>query len=433
MTLMDVVKATWPFGIVSDALRVLVNTEPAISISTSEKVGIECVDSAVLKYYPNLLGSVHACLAVFGAMALKGRTKPLSLIFETASGYGKTATLQMVFPMADSGLDQYVYRSDKFTPKAFVSHAASVKEAELSKIDLLPKLENKVLVTKELAPILRGREEELKENFSTLISVLDGKGFTSDTGMRGQRGYDRPLLFNWVGATTPLPASTHRLMAQLGTRLLFFEVPAVEPTEDELVAYAQSDTAGEAEIECQKAVNRFLGDFFKQHPIGSMEPKELPIPQDRLRTLVRWAKFVTRGRAEVKFEKDGNWDSAKPVAVAKPEGPWKVITYFQDLARGHALIHGRTEVSDADIEFIAEVALSSLPGHLRPIVRELHHSGTANSTTCAKLCEVSQPTARKYFQEIAILGIAELSKGSPESNEPDQLRLATEYSWLLKP
>jgi len=117
------------------------------------------------------------------------------------------------------------YRSDKFTPKAFVTHAANIKKDELAQIDLLPKLNGKVLLTKELAPLFRGREEDLKDNFSILISVLDGKGFTSDSGTHGRRGYSEPVLFNWIGATTPLPPSTHRLMSQLGTRLCFTSFP----------------------------------------------------------------------------------------------------------------------------------------------------------------------------------------------------------------
>jgi hypothetical protein len=410
-------------------------TNTAIEILTSTRCPaadpsrIEYVDSFVRHYYPNLLGSVHACLAVFGAMALKGRTKPLSLIFETASGYGKTATLQMVFPTANSGLKTIVYRSDKFTPKAFVTHAASIAESKLEERDLLPKLENKVLVTKELAPILRGREEELQDNFSVLISVLDGKGFTSDTGMRGQRGYERSIIFNWVGATTPLPASTHRLMAQLGTRLLFFEVPAIEPSEEELVAYAERDDAGNAEDKCQNAVNLFPSEFFKHYPVGSVPSEALPISRDRLRVLVRWARLLMQGRAEVKCEREGSGE-LRPVAVGTPEGPFKVINYFKDLARGHALIQGRTEVTDADIAFVGEVALSSLPGHLRPIVRELRRTGEADSPTCASLCQVSRTTVRRYFQELVLLGIATLAKGSPETNQPDRLMLEEPYQWL---
>ncbi len=96
----------------------------------------------------------------------------------------------MAFPLKGRELEKHVYRSDKFTPKAFVSHAASVSAAGSSSQDrLAPKAGlRQILITKEMAPIFRGREEELKESFSMLISVLDGKGFTSDTGMRGQRG-----------------------------------------------------------------------------------------------------------------------------------------------------------------------------------------------------------------------------------------------------
>ena len=140
-----------------------------------------------------------------------------------------------------------MYRSDKFTPKSFVSHAANGATNELETIDMLPKLNGKVLITKELAPLVRGRTEEMQENFSVIISVPDGKGFQSDSGMRDRRGYDGPIVFNWLGATTPLPAATHRMMAQLGTRWLFYEVPSKEPREEELVEYCRPNDRQERE------------------------------------------------------------------------------------------------------------------------------------------------------------------------------------------
>lgn len=289
------------------------------------------VDPVVREHYPALVETVHACLAVFGSMALAGRTKPVSLILETASGYGKSAALQMFFPVAGNGAfegtRQYVYRSDKFSPKSFVSHVANVKSHDLAGVDLLPKLKNNVLVTKELAPIFRGREEEMQENFSTLISVLDGQGFTSDSGTRGKRGYEESILSNLLGATTPVPPKTHRMMSQLGTRLLFYEVPATQPTEAQLIEYCERDQAGEAEKKSQNAVNRFLAVFFKQHPIGQLPQPEVSIAKIHRKALVRWATLVTRGRAEIKCEQvERVWE---PVAAGTPEGPFKVINYFK--------------------------------------------------------------------------------------------------------
>ena len=267
-----------------------------------------------------------------------GLTAGGTAAFYTFTTYMQTFVRLSVGLTADqtpgSPVKNHVYRSDKFSPKSFVTHAAALASNELDARDLLPRLANKVLVTKELAPIFRGREEELQSNFSVLISVLDGKGFTSDSGMRGQRGYDTPILFNWLGATTPLPPTTHRMMAQLGTRLLFYEVPAIEPTEEQLMDYAEKDDAGEAEVECQKAVNSFLADFFSRHPVGSYPADDMPIPEELLRQIVRWAKLLAHGRAEIKFEKVGpDW---RPVAVGTPEGPFKIVNYLKEIARGHA-------------------------------------------------------------------------------------------------
>ena len=90
-------------------------------------------------------------------------------------------------------LTGYIYRCDTFSPKAFVSHAANVKVEQLKNIDLLPKIDLKLLITKELAPVFRGKQDELIDRFSILISVLDGRGFVSSSGSRGTRGYDYPI------------------------------------------------------------------------------------------------------------------------------------------------------------------------------------------------------------------------------------------------
>jgi len=296
--------------------------------------------------------------------------------------------------------------------------------------DLLPKLKGKVLLTKELAPIFRGRSEQLEENFNILIGVLDGKGFTSDSGMLGRRGYERSVLFNWCGATTPLPPRTHRLMAQLGTRLLFFEVPAIGLTEEDLLQYAAREDSGEAEEECQRAVNEFLVAFFGQHQVGGVPPEEITIPKDVLREIVQLSQLIVRSRVEVRYERDlGEWE---PVAVGQCEGPWKVVNALKELARGHALIHGRGEVTEEDLALVRTVALSSTPSHVRPILRELGVTGQVDSVAVARLCGVSRPTARRRLREVALLGLGVLDHGTPENNLPDQISLADEFRWLPK-
>jgi hypothetical protein len=82
------------------ATAVIEYTQAASELSVEQ-----LVDPVVTRFYPNLLTSIHACLAVFGSMALTGRSMPLSLILETPSGYGKTAILQMGFPLKGRELE----------------------------------------------------------------------------------------------------------------------------------------------------------------------------------------------------------------------------------------------------------------------------------------------------------------------------------------
>jgi hypothetical protein len=385
------------------------------------------VQELVNAYYPGLMRTVECALAVCAAMSLEGRTKPLSMMFVATSGYGKSAVVQMLYPLDGLGLHHYVYRSDKFTPKAFVSHVATAS-GKKCKTDMLWKLQGKVLVTKELSTMFRGRDDDLKDTFAVLIPVLDGKGFVSDSGAKGRRGYQYDIVFNWIGATTPLPDRVHRMMYQLGTRLLFYEVPSIMPSDDELFEYTMRDDASLAEVKCREAVNRFLIRFFKEYTVGCVPASGIEIPDAHGREISHWARFLATARREVKFEKDGS--SYTPVLAAPSEGPWKIVDYFKELVRGHALLHERLEVNAADVALVAHIAISSIPGYLRPIVRKLRKDGRITSTECERICRITRPTARMHLLEASLLELGTLKKGTAASNLPDVLTLSPEFQWL---
>jgi hypothetical protein len=114
-----------------------------------------------------------------------------------------------------------------------------------------------------------------------------------------------------------------------------------------------------------------------------------------------------------------------------PEGPWRVADYLTELAFGHALIHGRDSIDDSDLAIVEHVAISSVPGHIRPLVRKLAESGAVTTTDATGLCGVSHPTARNYLKELFLLGIGGLEKGRPDTNQPDCIALSDQYQWLL--
>ena len=55
------------------------------------------------------------------------------------------------------------FYTDSFSAKSMVSHSTAVKKEELAKIDMLPKIKNKYLLTPELSPTFAKKDDDLIE------------------------------------------------------------------------------------------------------------------------------------------------------------------------------------------------------------------------------------------------------------------------------
>ena len=150
---------------------------------------------------------------------------------------------------------------------AFVSHAAQRTKGDLEKIDLLPRIRHKILITPELASVFRGDKKELIPSFSKITRVLDGEGLWTDSGTHGGRGYKGDYVFAWLGCTTPFDNNVWETMAQLGSRLFFLMLETNgDMNEDALVASLLEDDPYKARREaCRAVVSPFLGELFSQH------------------------------------------------------------------------------------------------------------------------------------------------------------------------
>jgi hypothetical protein len=141
------------------------------------------VRAVIKEHFPGLWPAVEAGLAACATLLLADNANPTALIYVGAAGSGKT-TVASLFADHDRS-----YRSDNFTPASFVSQAANRSGKDLAKVDLLPRIKHKVLVTPELAPMFRGKQDELATRFAIVTRVLDGQGLLTDSGTHGQRGY----------------------------------------------------------------------------------------------------------------------------------------------------------------------------------------------------------------------------------------------------
>ena len=102
------------------------------------------------------------CLANVGALLLNDLSNCPALILVGQPSSTKTTILDFL----DT---EFIYTTDNFTPRNFVSHAASVSRKTLgSEVDLLPRIKHKMVVVKDLSPLFGRREEDLQEAMGSI-------------------------------------------------------------------------------------------------------------------------------------------------------------------------------------------------------------------------------------------------------------------------
>jgi hypothetical protein len=108
----------------------------------------------------------------------------------------------------------------------------SVPTEQLVEIDLLPKIKNKFFLTPELGPTFSKRDDDLKEILGIITRVLDGLGYSSDSGAHGHREYTGEWMFTWLGAAVELEYRVHKCMGGMGYKLHFFRLHRTKSTDE---------------------------------------------------------------------------------------------------------------------------------------------------------------------------------------------------------
>jgi hypothetical protein len=323
------------------------------------------------------------------------------------------------------------YRSDNFTPAAFVSHATNQRRDDLAKVDLLPRIRHKVLVTPELATIFRGKEDDLVNQFKTITRVLDGQGLMTDSGAQGRRGYEGDYLFAWLGCTTPFDAKVWRVMAQLGSRLFFLVMDTdTEVSEDDLLAVTEGLPYGVRLKASQASVHAFLtalhDDCGGVRGVTWNDPAD---PEPVRRWIARLALLLVVIRSEPTRESDPSIDGHEFIP-GKPEAPYRAHAVLRNLARGHALVHGRRQLSAEDLPAIARVVASSVPTRLRPVFSALVRANGDPLTVAqvqVALHVKHLETARGVMEDFATRGVVEYVEGG--QGKPAIIRFLPGWEW----
>lgn len=382
------------------------------------------LESVIKENFPSVWFETKACLSLVASLSLKNLNGCPSLNLVGNPSGEKTTVLAFFYSNATS------YISDDFTPRAFVSHSANVKPDDLEKVDLLPKIKNKILISPELAPLFEAPKDKLLDNFAILTRVLDGEGLNRDSGVHGHRGYSGDYKFGWLGATTPLKAPVWNVMGKMGNRLFFLNMQEKNRTNQEYIDMFRTKAYEEKIKICRGAVKSFLDNHFKKYPVRSVE---WDAEQDifSLQEIVKYAQFLARLRGTLTiWKEEGEYEHRFP----QIEEPPRAINSLYNFAKGHALINDRTFLRGDDLEIVRPIAFSSMPKDRFEFLKLLlKHEGRLTTQNIQTELNCSDESARQTMKTFEILGLVTLKNLDFTGGRPMYfVEIKPDYAELLK-
>jgi hypothetical protein len=388
------------------------------------------------KNMPHLWHGLEFALSVKTILNIKDNTLPFSGILLGPASSAKTVIVELFRG------SKHTFYTDNFSPKSLVSHNSAVPKEKLREIDMLPKIKDKYFLTPELAPIFAARDDDLLQVLGILTRVADGRGYESDSGAQGYRGYNEKIMFTLLGAVVDIPYKVHRLLGTLGPKIYFFRMPRVEETED-YYHNTRTDNFIEKEQEIRTALFEYL-TYFEMNPEATMEVEDglpkisIDIDKDEEladRIIIRLSKLLARLRAIVPtWETKDTQGSEYAYTIAKVEDPSRAITQLRNLARGHALSQGRTHFTIQDIPIIIHTALSTASiERVRIFDILIANNGSLTTSQICEFLNTTPPTARRTMTELKATGLVQMdeTKSNDGYNTTSLITLKSEFDWFL--
>lgn len=406
------------------------------------EIRYETLRKTILNLLPDVWPSLEFELSVRNIMHIQGNTLPFGGVLLGRPSSSKTVGIELFRKLRNT------FYTDDFTPKSFLSHSNTVTKEDLTDIDMLPKIENKFFLTPELAPIFSTNEDELRKTMGVLTRVLDGQGYSSDSGVHGHRSHEREMIFSWIGATAKISPKVYELMSLLGPRLYFFRLTKVENSLEEYVEMLELDSHRNNIARVKKILLDYQ-DWFEACPIAVedeiFKSKIRKIPWDKTKDSKETLKIIARlgmllaplrGSIPTWSSKDGE-RSYYNHGLALVEDPKRAMIQLRNLARGYALVKGRNYITNREIRLLIKVVLSTAPEERASIFDFLlDHKGTLSAKDIRLLLNVSTNTAYKTMNELDGLGLVENKKDEYRGLDGELktqffMTLKSEFKWFL--
>ena len=353
---------------------------------------------AIAKNFPALTRTAEVSASVMTQMLINDVANPFALVLLDVPSSGKTITENFF------DVPRLSYTTDHFTPASLVSNASNVKREELVNVDMLPRIRYKTLIVRDLAPIFGAKEDALLEMVGRLTRALDGEGLETDSGVHGQRGYKGDYLFMMLAGSTPLSPRVYKVLGTLGSRLFFLQLHSETKSHRQLIAQNRGKDRREKERQCREATDSLLRTLWASNPNGVDWNKEGD-PEDCLLVVARCAELLASLRGTIQIWRSDSDDSIGH-SIPVIEQPDRINCCLYNLARGHALLCGRRQITQEDLWPILEVTFDSAQTSRSKLFRHLiEKDGTLRTPDVERLLKCTALTARNEMEALFVLGV----------------------------
>lgn len=387
---------------------------------------LESTRNLVNEDFDNKFWVDEVCLSVKAQMLIQGITLPFFLILVGPPSSFKTTILSIVGALPDSLI------VDMFTPRAFVSNAANKAEETLRKQDLLPRMNGKTLITAELGPFLSARDDELRSAIGILTRILDGKGFRTESGVHGSRGYDEDHYFTWLGATPKVSRVVMRTISDLGPKVYFLRIRGKQVTDEEKLKQLLSSQDQKSYNERLEEAKQQQKKFWQTLTSGMKEKIVWDASKDDSKTVAKIASLailISKMRVSISWTKIFEQSQLE---VSTPEDPKRAFDCLYNLTCGHAVLYGRNYITEEDLWVAILVALSSAYADRSDVmVSLLQNNGILNTEQIMQTMKVSRQTAINVMTELEAVDLVTKVQQEAATKPYSAIKLNQSFAWLL--
>jgi hypothetical protein len=353
-----------------------------------EPIGIEELRAQIAKWLSIPVEDadlIDFCLAVCKSHEIPG--DPLWGIIIDASGGGKTEILRALRNRKDA------YFLSKLTEKTLVSGYRDPKNPKTD-LSLLPQLNEKVLVIKDLAPLLSMRRESRNAIIADLRDAYDG--FTDQgKGNLGKVAYES--RFSLLTAATLAIDRADSVDQELGERFIKFRSRGDACRSKILRAIGNIGV----DIAMRKSIDLAVCAFLDSLPrIG-----EIPIPGPLHEKLAQLSDFTAKARSHVTRDRNGDVQY-----LPRPEVGTRLGKELGKLLLALSAVRAKAEPDERDFTTVCRVAEDCLPPNRLAVTQALRNNREAMTLAqVERATGLPRKTALRVLDDLRVLGLVEVA------------------------